>query len=185
VRLLSAVLGPVLLVGTMINVVRTLILPRGLGSRLAQWLWWFWRAALRRLGSNCRYETRDRALAWLGPREPSWGPELLASRYPAVSMLRTSRRNRLSWIFSEDAFHHHRATGRTDHGHSMRDSGGPGPARRRRDGVSARPAPCLHLSDRVTVGYTGAADAPCGRGRTTHGKPAHGRFHGRALLALL
>jgi hypothetical protein len=67
-RLLSAVLGLVLLVGTIVNVVRTLILPRGLGSRLARWLWWFWRAALRRLvGSNCRYETRDRALAWLAP----------------------------------------------------------------------------------------------------------------------
>jgi hypothetical protein len=67
-RLFSGVLGLVLLIGTMANVVRTLILPRGLGSHVATSLWWFWRTVLGGLvGKNRRYETRDRTLAWLAP----------------------------------------------------------------------------------------------------------------------
>ena len=48
-----------------------------------------------------------------GDATPPWGtplsvaPHLQSSRYPAVSMLRSSRRNRLSWIFSDNDPDHH------------------------------------------------------------------------------
>jgi hypothetical protein len=66
--LISGILGVVLLAGTFANIVRTLILPRGLGSRLTASLWWLWRRLLHGLVSRSRrYETRDRMLAWLAP----------------------------------------------------------------------------------------------------------------------
>jgi hypothetical protein len=68
VRTVVGVLGVILLVATVANVIRTLILPRGTASRVATSLWWFWRTLLSGvLGRGRRYETRDRLLAWMAP----------------------------------------------------------------------------------------------------------------------
>jgi hypothetical protein len=68
VRLLAGLLGVVLLVGTTVNVLRTLVLPRARASRLLTSLWRFWRAVLRGLARpRQRYETLDRLLEWLAP----------------------------------------------------------------------------------------------------------------------
>ncbi|WP_205863053.1 hypothetical protein [Planosporangium thailandense] len=66
--MIAGALGAILLVGTFANIVRTLILPRGTGSRLATSLLRVWRGLLRTsVRWSDRYETRDRTLAWLAP----------------------------------------------------------------------------------------------------------------------
>jgi hypothetical protein len=68
VRLFAGLLGVVLLVGTMVNVLRTLVLPRARASWLLTSLWRFWRGVLRGLtGRRPRYETLDQMLEWLAP----------------------------------------------------------------------------------------------------------------------
>jgi hypothetical protein len=71
-RLVVGVLAVLLLAGTAASVLRTLVLPRGLSSRLVGTLWWVGRRFLlllaRLLARPSRsYELRDRLLAWLGP----------------------------------------------------------------------------------------------------------------------
>ncbi|GII21779.1 hypothetical protein [Planosporangium mesophilum] len=67
-RVFAGLLGVVLLVGTMVNVVRTLVLPRAMASRLLTTLWRFWRAVLRGVARpRYRYEPLDRLLEWLAP----------------------------------------------------------------------------------------------------------------------
>lgn len=67
-RVLVGVLAILLLLTTSGSVLRTLVLPRGLISRLVSALWWSWRRFLLLLaGRNRSYELRDRLLAWLAP----------------------------------------------------------------------------------------------------------------------
>jgi hypothetical protein len=60
--------GAALLVVTGASVLRTLVVPRGLGSRLVWVAWRLLRGVLRGLARPfASYEARDRILAWLGP----------------------------------------------------------------------------------------------------------------------
>jgi hypothetical protein len=68
VRVISGLVGALILLATSASVLRTLVLPRGLSSRLLGLYWRFWRVLLTLLaGRTRRYETRDRLLAWLAP----------------------------------------------------------------------------------------------------------------------
>jgi hypothetical protein len=67
-RTLACVVGGVLYLATAASVLRTLVVPRGLGSRLIWVTWRILRATLRVLARPlASYQTRDRILAWLGP----------------------------------------------------------------------------------------------------------------------
>lgn len=67
-RLISGLVGLVLLLLTAYSILRTLVVPRGLTSRLSGVLLRVLRAVLRRLAGKRRgFEHRDRFLAWLAP----------------------------------------------------------------------------------------------------------------------
>jgi hypothetical protein len=68
VQIFAGLLGVVLLAGTTVSVLRTLVLPRSKASRLLTSLWRFWRAVLRGLARpRRRYEALDRLLEWHAP----------------------------------------------------------------------------------------------------------------------
>src|SRR4051812_735532 len=67
-RVISGVLGVLMLLVTTISVLRTLVLPRGSSPVLIKVLWEPWRAVLHTIARfTTDYEVRDRIMAWLGP----------------------------------------------------------------------------------------------------------------------
>jgi hypothetical protein len=67
-RVISGIVGVLLLLITATSVLRTLVLPRGHNPALIKLLWEPWRGVLRTLARfTSDYEVRDHILAWLGP----------------------------------------------------------------------------------------------------------------------
>jgi hypothetical protein len=68
VRIIAGLAGALWLLGTLASVVRTLIVPRGMPSRLVGTTWRITRIGLRGVARPLRtYESRDSVLAWLAP----------------------------------------------------------------------------------------------------------------------
>jgi hypothetical protein len=68
VRAISGLAGLALLATTAASVLRTLVIPRGLNSRVTRVLWVLWRRLLLMSARPSRsYVLRDRLLAWLAP----------------------------------------------------------------------------------------------------------------------
>jgi hypothetical protein len=67
-RLISGLLGGVLLLMTLGSILRNVVVPRGIGSILTKVVWRSVRQVLAHLAIPAgRYERRDRLLAWLAP----------------------------------------------------------------------------------------------------------------------
>jgi hypothetical protein len=68
VRVLAAVLGVVVVLGTLSSVVRTLVVPRGLRSKLSAWVSAGTRGVFQAAADRTRdYERKDAILAWGAP----------------------------------------------------------------------------------------------------------------------
>jgi hypothetical protein len=67
-RVISGIVGAILLLATLGSILRNVVVPRGLGSLLTRGLWLSLRRVLISLAFPAdRYERRDRLLAWLAP----------------------------------------------------------------------------------------------------------------------
>src|SRR6266567_156659 len=67
-RLITGLAGSLILIVTFATMLRTMVVPRGLSSRLVSWLWRSLRLLLNTIANPFgSYLVRDRILAWLAP----------------------------------------------------------------------------------------------------------------------